>query len=414
MTKKKTSKPPVKTAKADAVVDAKVIEEKPEKVEDNKPEKTAEETTKKDAVEKDTVKSDPEKKSGFPTYTLLASVAIIGMTYIATKDIVSHDNSSLKFGAETSIKIDLNEPDEPEEVFESGLSKDELNDILSAIDKEDNPNAEEAPTVAETPSTKLVENTPAIPKDNTIKIPVPNQASNPLLDSTKNTQHSATEDVLNDYVQQKTPDALSARRALQMEDELSTLKFENEKLKKQLRTLKNLQTNTALKADVSAIHTAIAQGDDFAAPLARLSSIDNTPISISRAIAKLDALPTRHVMKQGELKNQLIETAREYQSRIATGEGASIWKKTMHNLTSSIHVRKVGEQHTGDDDGAIIARAEAQLKAGDVDAALSEMSALSPDAAKFFADWMSMAKSQNTATEAARTMKRYLDEGDAS
>lgn len=145
----------------------------------------------------------------------------------------------------------------------------------------------------------------------------------------------------------------------------------------------------------------------------QLANMRDTPLTISRGIATLDALPTRQVSKAEELAERLTQTARDYLHIASTNEDASVWDKTIHNLTSSIHIRKVGTNHQGDDDGAIIARAEAQIDSGDIDEALAELDQLSPNAAEFFASWVTLAKEHQTANTVAGRMVKHLAQGDA-
>ena len=65
----------------------------------------------------------------------------------------------------------------------------------------------------------------------------------------------------------------------------------------------------------------------------------------------------------------------------------SAWDSLWHNLRGLVVVRKHGAQHDGDDDGSIIARAEAALMQGEVAKAHSILQAISPDAARYFVLW---------------------------
>lgn len=83
----------------------------------------------------------------------------------------------------------------------------------------------------------------------------------------------------------------------------------------------------------------------------------------------------------------------------------------MNNLRSLVKVRKVGEDQQGDDDGAILARAEAKLKQGDVLASLKEAEQLSPAAQTTLEVWMIHAKQHLDAKEALRAINMTLSQG---
>ncbi|MFO1242179.1 MAG: hypothetical protein U1E36_03125 [Rickettsiales bacterium] len=61
-------------------------------------------------------------------------------------------------------------------------------------------------------------------------------------------------------------------------------------------------------------------------------------------------------------------------------------------LKKQIVIRKVGDTHTGNDDESIIARAEAEVKAGKLKEALVETDGLSSRAQRFFAEWRAQAE----------------------
>lgn len=61
-------------------------------------------------------------------------------------------------------------------------------------------------------------------------------------------------------------------------------------------------------------------------------------------------------------------------------------------MQSLIRIRKVGESQTGSDNESIIARAEAKLGRGEVEAALRELNALSPSASGHLAAWVEQAR----------------------
>jgi hypothetical protein len=57
-----------------------------------------------------------------------------------------------------------------------------------------------------------------------------------------------------------------------------------------------------------------------------------------------------------------------------------LWRGIVAQLRTLVQVRKVGASHTGNDMGAVLARAQAQLQSGDLSASAQELSALPPQA----------------------------------
>ena len=86
-------------------------------------------------------------------------------------------------------------------------------------------------------------------------------------------------------------------------------------------------------------------------------------------------------------------------------------KSLTQNLRSLVKIRKVGEGQKGQDDDAIIARAEAKLAKGDVAAALQETSNLSPRAAKGFSAWQERAETYLAAQGALAALQPKIAAG---
>ena len=86
-------------------------------------------------------------------------------------------------------------------------------------------------------------------------------------------------------------------------------------------------------------------------------------------------------------------------------------KSLANNLRSLVKIRKIGEEQQGDDDEAILARAEAKLKKGDIAESIKEVQQLSPKALAAFDAWQLNAKQHLLALDALENVNNALSQG---
>lgn len=91
------------------------------------------------------------------------------------------------------------------------------------------------------------------------------------------------------------------------------------------------------------------------------------------------------IPSQGLLIEEMSDKIRLWQMRDLPPQ-ATMLEQTLHNLSSLVRIRKVGETHQGDDDESRIARAEAKLSQGAYDDAAEELGNLSEQSASFFGE----------------------------
>ena len=381
MTKKKNSQTPSKTKAAEA-------EKPPAKEDVKKPESNP------------TIEHTKDEKHAFPLYTLLAAGTVIVATFVITNTMAwPHSAKDTNKTAHKNLKPSVHIMSEEGNTGE--LTPFEIDNILSG-------------NTPVTPTPKpLPESFKAMQSEQASHILPPQDALQAEQDALEDMIDDASDSVgVTDGESGQNIKKIE-RKFSKLSNKVKNLRTENRSLKRQVEMLKKQQHHITLNAAVSGLNFAITNGDNFEASLMQLANMRDTPLTISRGIATLDALPTRQVSKAEELAERLTQTARDYLHIASTNEDASVWDKTIHNLTSSIHIRKVGTNHQGDDDGAIIARAEAQIDSGDIDEALAELDQLSPNAAEFFASWVTLAKEHQTANTVAGRMVKHLAQGDA-
>lgn len=79
-----------------------------------------------------------------------------------------------------------------------------------------------------------------------------------------------------------------------------------------------------------------------------------------------------------------------------------------HYLRTLVRIRKVGAGHAGQDDEAVLARAEALLARGELKLALEALSPLSPPAADRFLEWKSQAEGRLKALGALEALRQAI------
>lgn len=91
-----------------------------------------------------------------------------------------------------------------------------------------------------------------------------------------------------------------------------------------------------------------------------------------------------------------------------TAENDSLLQKVGRNLASLVHIRKVGPNHPGTDDGSRLARAEALLAQSKLAEAMREVEQLSNASSDAFAAWLAHAQAHINALQAMQAIKNTM------
>ncbi len=170
------------------------------------------------------------------------------------------------------------------------------------------------------------------------------------------------------------------------------------------------ESNAEEKATLAASRAALAEvtalvqsGKPFAAPLAVL---DGNGVAVPDALAAVaaDGVPTLASLtgEFPDVARKALTVARKTDR--AEGEGGGI----ASFLQSQLGARSVTPRE-GDDPDAVLSRAEAAVKAGDLEAATTEVAAL-PEAAKAeLADWLAQATTRKEALAATAALAQELN-----
>ncbi len=97
-----------------------------------------------------------------------------------------------------------------------------------------------------------------------------------------------------------------------------------------------------------------------------------------------------HGLPKHEVLEQMLAKAIEVWLVRPMPEQAGVWRKTWHNVTGLVQIRKVGEDQAGGDDEARLARAEAKLKQKKYQDVLNEINLLSSDSRVILEDFRVM------------------------
>jgi len=150
----------------------------------------------------------------------------------------------------------------------------------------------------------------------------------------------------------------------------------------------------------SALRNAVERGDPFAAELAIIKPL--TPDA--KALAALEPFAATGVPGNAALGEELAALIRPMlrapETPPATG---GFLHKLRVNAEKLVRVRRIdGKEPSGDDRGAILARAGQRASQGNVASATTELAKLPADARAPFQDWIARVETRNKALDASR------------
>jgi hypothetical protein len=143
------------------------------------------------------------------------------------------------------------------------------------------------------------------------------------------------------------------------------------------------------------LRNAVTAGRPYAAELAALKSLIPDP-------GDLGALPSHAetgVPTVAELSANLTKLAEASAAPPTAPAETSILDSMMASAKSAISIRRVGADVTGDEPAAMLARAEASLQQGDLEAAIKEVETLPAPTRDAFAHWLDDARARVSAND---------------
>jgi hypothetical protein len=159
----------------------------------------------------------------------------------------------------------------------------------------------------------------------------------------------------------------------------------------------------ASRAALAELTTALNNGASFSGAVAVLES---NGVVVPEAIA---SLADQGVPTQTSLNETFPEAARAALSaaRSVDTEGAEGIGRVTTFFANQLGARSVAPKE-GDDPDAVLSRAEAAVRSGDLSTALSELSGLPDVAQEALADWQARAETRLAATSAADELVQQL------
>jgi hypothetical protein len=184
--------------------------------------------------------------------------------------------------------------------------------------------------------------------------------------------------------------------------QLSTLDQRIAKLEAALPELSTAIDRSAASAKSGAaaiafanLRNAVAAGRPYAAELAALKSLIPDPGDLGALPSHTDTgIPT-----VAELAGNLTRLAEASAAPPAAPAETSILDSMMASAKSAVSIRRIGADTTGDEPAAVLARAEAALKQGDLVASIKEVESLPAPARDAFAGWLDDARARASAND---------------
>lgn len=162
------------------------------------------------------------------------------------------------------------------------------------------------------------------------------------------------------------------------------------------------QFRSALNRDEAAF------GDDLKI-MKSLVGEDNA--ELNAALDKLAPHAQSGVLTVGGLSKELRSLAGDAVVSSLTGEDVSIQEKAKARMNELFAVEKNGELVTGTDTQAKLAKAQTLLNAGELEKAVAEIQALSPEAQAPLQGWLQKAQGTMNAQDAQEQLKLYVQNG---
>ncbi len=165
-----------------------------------------------------------------------------------------------------------------------------------------------------------------------------------------------------------------------------------------------LPQQVAVVLAVAQLRDALRRPEPFARELAALSHLAEADAELTGVLETLspyaaDGIPTRE-----SLRADFPQVARAV-AAAGAGDGEEGWLAGVRRrLSDLVTVRPVGGGASGESPGAVAARAEARVAAGDLAGALAELEQLSSRAAEAAAAWREAARARASAEDALRLL----------
>jgi uroporphyrinogen-III synthase len=164
------------------------------------------------------------------------------------------------------------------------------------------------------------------------------------------------------------------------------------------------QRGAGLVVAAAALAEAVRTGQPYATPLATVAALAKDDSDIQHQLATLLPGARTGIATEAALAARFPKVADEVARAAIAPEGASWTDRVLARLASLITVRRTGAGAKGDSAQAIVARAETDLKVGDLAGAVDEVTKLAGAPAEAVAGWLADARARRDALRATKAL----------
>ncbi|HEV7371589.1 mitofilin family membrane protein [Arenibaculum sp.] len=163
----------------------------------------------------------------------------------------------------------------------------------------------------------------------------------------------------------------------------------------------------ALVLAAGQLRAALQESDDFAAELQTLRQLGAEDGEIAEAAAALGPYAEGGIPTRPQLDDRFSRYAPDIVQAGRTADGGEWYDRALNRVTSLVSVRRVGGDVPGDGAAAVVARTEALLDHGNLDAAVEQLSTLQGPAAEAAEPWLAQARARLLAERVSTALTRH-------
>jgi len=201
------------------------------------------------------------------------------------------------------------------------------------------------------------------------------------------------------------------------------LKAENERLAQLVSELNNRLTDVeaarvqmrstgdnaqALIAALSSLREVVRTSSGFDAELKTLRVLSQGDVTLEQAVDNLAGSAKNGVASMSALTASFNTAANDIVRAMAIPDGAGWVEETVKNVTSLVSIRRAPGNLEGEGPLGIVARAEHNVRAGDLSAAVTELESLSGKPLEAANSWISSVKARLKAEKSISVMQAHI------
>lgn len=164
----------------------------------------------------------------------------------------------------------------------------------------------------------------------------------------------------------------------------------------------------ALVSALSGLREVVRTSASYEAELQVLGALAQGDTIIEQAIEGLRGQAGQGISSRNSLLVQFDRVANDIVRAVAIPEGAGWIEQTVKNVTSLVKIRRAPGQTAGEGPLGIVARAEENLRAGDLAASLSELEMLQGKPKEAAQDWLTQAGARLNAEQTLSQLQAHI------